>query len=63
MSTLLQQADTEGGEREIGRESDRKGEWEEEREVEWESETEIEKGRGSPLYVGYMFMMQWKISI
>lgn len=25
MSTLLQQADTEGGEREIGRESDRKG--------------------------------------
>lgn len=34
MSTLLQQADTEGGEREIGRESDRKGVREEEREVE-----------------------------
>lgn len=34
MSTLLQQADTEGGEREIGRESDRKGVRVEEREVE-----------------------------
>lgn len=38
MSTLLQQADTEGGEREIGRESDRKRVREEEREVGWKSD-------------------------